>query len=168
MIARQGQRKARLGRQRRGAGTQRSGSRSPVPCSSEAAGASGSSADGAEGTRGVTAGGTPALGEAGQTSTCGAGNLVRDASADSAIEPGGSAAAQGPSGSAGDAAGSEVASMAACRSTDDAADACGGCELQSGAAPVLARPDEWQQALDYASGCLYYYREATQVRPSCT
>lgn len=30
---------------------------------------------------------------------------------------------------------------------------------------MLARPDEWQQALDYASGCFYYYREATQVQP---
>ena len=136
-----------------------------MPCSSKAAGPSSSSADGAEGTRGATADGGAAPGEAAWTSSSGADDLVRDASAGSAVEPGSTGAAQGPSGSAGDdAAGSESASMEACRSADAAADACGGCDWQGGAAPVLARPDEWQQALDYASGCFYYYREATQVQ----
>lgn len=32
-----------------------------------------------------------------------------------------------------------------------------------GALPVLARADQWQQALDYTSGHFYYYREATQA-----
>ena len=32
-----------------------------------------------------------------------------------------------------------------------------------GVLPVLARADQWQQALDYASGHFYYYREATQA-----
>ncbi len=31
--------------------------------------------------------------------------------------------------------------------------------------PALARPEQWQQAYEYASGHLYYYREATQARP---
>ena len=137
-----------------------------MPCSSEAAGPSGSSADGAEGTRGVITDGTAALGEAAWTSSSCAGDVDRDASADSAAVSRSSGAVHGPSGGAGDAAGSESASMAAWRSADAGASACGGCERQSGAAPVLARPDEWQQALDYASGCFYYYREATQVRPS--
>lgn len=165
MVARQGQRKARLERQRRAADAHSSEGRSPVPCSSKAAGPFGSSADGAEGTRDVAADGTAAPGEVTRTSSSGAGDLVRDATAGSAVEPGATEAADGPSGSAGDAAGSESASMAACSSADAGAHACEGCDRQSRAAPVLAQPDEWQQALDYASGCFYYYREATQVEP---
>ena len=163
-IAQQGQRKARPGRQRCGECIER---RSPVPCNNDAAGGSSSSTGDAARTRGVSADRTAAPGGAAGASSNGAGDaaLVSDASADSAAVPGSRAAAERPSSDAGDAAGSRDVGLEARRSAEAEATARRGCEWQSGAALVLARPDEWQQALDYASGCFYYYRESTQVQP---
>jgi len=77
--------------------------------------------------------------------------------------PPGSGAADGALTCAEEAAGSA-------RSGEDGAEGAAG-ESGRGAggldwpAPALARPEQWQQAYDFASGHLYYYREATQARP---
>ncbi|KAK9831968.1 hypothetical protein WJX81_004177 [Elliptochloris bilobata] len=70
--------------------------------------------------------------------------------------PGDSDAAGPASPATGNAAESRCASA-------EAHGAAGDCAVANGvAAPVLARPDQWQQAFDYANGCFYYYREASQ------
>jgi len=79
-------------------------------------------------------------------------------------------AARGPPGSGADDGALACAEEAAgsARSGEEGADVPAG-EGGRGAGglewPALARPEQWQQAYDYASGHLYYYREATQARP---